>query len=88
MTVIFAEKAKKEFLKLDRQVQKQIQAFVLKLQEMKDPRSTGKALTGNLAEMWRYRIRDYRLVCIIEDDKILITILRIAHRKEIYKLSK
>lgn len=88
MTVLFAEKAKKEFLKLDRQVQKQIQSFILKLQKMEDPRSTGKALTGNFAGMWRYRTGDYRLVCLIEADKIIITILRIAHRKEVYKLSK
>ena len=62
MTVEFAEKAKKEFLKLDRPIQKQIQNFIVKLQGMKNPRSSGKALVRNLAGRWRYRVGDYRLV--------------------------
>ena len=85
MTVVFAEKAKKEFLKLDKLVQKQIQIFIIKLQSMKDPRSGGKALGGNLAGMWRYRVGDHRLVCEIENDKILVTVLHIAHRKDVYR---
>ena len=78
MTVVFAEKAKKEFLKLDKPVQKQIQIFIVKLQSMKDPRSGGKALGGNFAGMWRYRVGDYRLICEIENDKILINNLFFA----------
>ena len=85
MTVVFAEKAKKEFLKLDKPVQKQIQIFIVKLQNMEDPRVSGKALGGNLTGMWRYRVGDYRLVCEIENDKILITVLHIAHRKDVYR---
>lgn len=85
MKILFADKAKKEFLKLDKPIQKQIQAFVLKLQEMKNPRSTGKALLSNFAGLWRYRVGDYRLICEINDDKIIITILHLAHRKDVYK---
>ncbi|MBD5437357.1 MAG: type II toxin-antitoxin system RelE/ParE family toxin [Treponema sp.] len=85
MTVEFAEKAKKEFLKLDKPIQKQIQNFIVKLQGMKNPRSSGKALVRNLAGRWRYRVGDYRLVCEIEDEKILVTVLHIAHRREVYK---
>ena len=84
MTVIFADKARKEFLKLDKPIQKQIQTFIVKLQGLEDPRSSGKALAGNLAGRWRYRVGDYRLVCEIDDEKIIITILRIEHRKNIY----
>lgn len=84
MTVIFADKARKEFLKLDKPIQKQIQTFIVKLQVLEDPRSSGKALAGNLAGRWRYRVGDYRLVCEIDDEKIIITILRIGHRKNIY----
>ncbi|MBO4704854.1 MAG: type II toxin-antitoxin system RelE/ParE family toxin [Spirochaetaceae bacterium] len=85
MTVVFAEKAKKEFLKLDKPVQRQIQTFIVKLQGMSDPRTSGKALVGNFSGMWRYRVGDYRLVCEIEDDRILVTVLHIAHRKEVYR---
>lgn len=84
MRVVFADKARKEFLKLDKSIQKQIQAFVIRLQEMQNPRSIGKALVGNFAGFWRYRVGDYRLVCVIEDKKILITVLHMAHRKDIY----
>ena len=84
MTVIFADKARKEFLKLDKPIQKQIQTFIVKLQGLEDPRSSGKALAGNLAGRCRYRVGDYRLVCEIDDEKIIITILRIGHRKNIY----
>ena len=85
MRVFFADEARKEFLKLDKPVQKQIQTFVLKLQEMPNPRSSGKAFMGNFAGMWRYRMGNYRLICEIDDDKILTTILHIAHRKDVYK---
>ena len=85
MTVEFAEKAKKEFLKLDKPIQKQIQNFIVKLQGMKNPRSRGKALVRNLAGRWRYGVGDYGLVCEIEDEKILVTVLHIAHRREVYK---
>lgn len=85
MKVVFADKARKEFLKLDRPVQRQIQVFIVKLQGLHDPRSTGKALAGTFAGCWRYRVGDYRLVCEIKDDEILITVLHIAHRKEVYK---
>jgi mRNA interferase RelE/StbE len=50
-----------------------------------DPRSFGKPLVGNQKNKWRYRIGDYRLLCQILDDKILILVVAIGHRKEIYK---
>ena len=86
MTVIFANKARKQFLKLDKPIQKQIQIFIVKLTKLKDPRSCGKALVENLVGRWRYRVGDYRLICEIDDVKILITILTIGHRKNIYDI--
>lgn len=85
MTVIFADKAKKEFLKLDKPIQQQIQKFIKKIEELENPRTSGKALVKNLSGRWRYRVGNYRLVCEIEDDKLVILVLRIAHRKEVYK---
>lgn len=85
MNVVFADTAKKKFLKLDKTVQLQIKNFIFRLQDLQDPRSTGKALKGSLSGLWRYRVGDYRLICDIEDQKILITVLRVGHRREIYK---
>lgn len=85
MNIEFSPLAEKQFLKLDKQIQRQIQKFVLQLKNLENPRSRGKALVGNLSHLWRYRVADYRLICDIQDKKILVTILRIGHRKEIYK---
>ena len=47
--------------------------------------SKGKALTGKLSGLWRYRVSDYRIICKVEGKTITILVLDIGHRKEIYK---
>ena len=49
-----------------------------------DPRRFGKALTGDKAGLWRYRIGDHRIVCRIEEDRFIVLILAVGHRKKIY----
>jgi mRNA interferase RelE/StbE len=57
-----------------------------RLASMKDPRSIGQALKGTRpAPLWRYRVGDYRIICHIEDDVMLILALRVGHRKEVYR---
>ena len=76
----------KEFKKLDRYTQKMVKAWIEKnLVGCIDPRAFGKALTANRSGQWRYRIGDYRLICLIEDDKLIILALTIGHRSDIYK---
>ena len=54
--------------------------------KLDDPRSLGDALHGSLlGEFWEYRVGDYRLICKIEDTRLLVLVLRIGHRKEIYR---
>ena len=80
------ERFDREFKKLDRYTQKMIKAWILKnLVDCDYPRIHGKALTSNRKGQWRYRIGDYRLICIIEDDKLIITALNIGHRRDVYK---
>ena len=51
-----------------------------------NPRSIGQALHGSeLGEFWKYRVGDYRLICKIEDNRLLILVLRVGHRREIYR---
>ena len=50
-----------------------------------DPRDLGKAMAGDKAGLWRYRVGDYRLICQIDDGAELILVLRVAHRKEAYR---
>ena len=85
-SVLLSERFKREFRKLDKYTQKMIRAWISKnLVECEDPRVHGKALSSNRKGQWRYRIGDYRLICIIEDDKLIITALSVGHRREVYK---
>ena len=78
----------REFKKLDRYTQKMIKAWVEKnLVNCSDPRTQGKGLTSNRSGQWRYRIGDYRLICLIEDDKLVILALSVGHRSDIYRKS-
>jgi mRNA interferase RelE/StbE len=76
----------KELDKLDRQVAKRILKFLHKrVASLKDPRSIGDALKGpRFGEYWRYRVGDYRIITKIEDNIMLILVLRVGHRKQIY----
>lgn len=76
----------KNFNKLDKYTQKIINKWVNKnLINCENPRQHGKALSGDLAGLWRYRIGNYRLICIIEDDKLIILAVSIGKRDGIYK---
>ena len=73
--------------KLDAQHSKRILKFLHeRVAKVDDPRSIGEALHGSrLGEFWKYRVGDYRLICKIEDDRLVVLILRIGDRKEIYR---
>jgi len=56
-----------------------------RVQPLEDPRQLGKPLQGKMGELWRYRVGDYRLVAHLEDDRVCILIVRIGHRREVYR---
>ena len=75
----------KEFNKLDKYTMKMIKTWIQKnLINSDNPRSKGKGLVGNRSGQWRYRIGDYRLICKIEDNELVILALSIGHRREVY----
>lgn len=81
----FSETSLKQLRKLDNLSRKRILNYVSDvLTKIENPRILGKALTGDLKGLWRYRIGNFRIVCQIQDNSLLILILKIAHRKEIY----
>ena len=82
-----SETAEKQLAKLDKAVAKRLRAFLLeRLTTLDDPRSIGQALKGSeLGEFWKYRVGDWRLICQIKDDKILITVVRLGNRREVYR---
>jgi mRNA interferase RelE/StbE len=79
--------ADRELGKLNPQQARRILQFLgERVAKLEDPRSIGKALHGSRpGEFWRYRVGDYRLICKIEDIRLLVLVLRIGHRKEIYR---
>ena len=82
-----AEAAKKEFSKLDPQVARRVTQFLRsRLQTQKNPRSLGQALKGSeLGDFWKYRIGDIRIIASIEDHRLVILVVRIGNRREVYK---
>lgn len=76
----------REFRKLDKYTQKIIRAWIDKnLVACENPRAHGKGLTANRSGQWRYRIGDYRIICLIEDERLVILALSVGHKSEIYR---
>ena len=77
----------RELGKLDPQQSKRILKFLHeRLAPLQNPRSLGQTLQGSkLGEFWKYRVGDYRLICKIEDKQLLILVLRVGHRREVYR---
>lgn len=73
-TIDLSEKAVRALRKMDRQTARRIRDELTEIAELEDPRSRGKALAGNLAGLWRYRVGDYRVVCDIEDEVLVILV--------------
>ena len=83
--VIFTSQALKQLKKLDKYTAKLITSWIAKnLIGCDDPRRHGKGLTANRSGQWHYRIGDYRLICEINDDKLVILALTIGHRNTVY----
>jgi mRNA interferase RelE/StbE len=62
-----------------------IYKFLRRLPQYDDPRRTGEALHGELAGLWKYRVGDYRLLCRIEDARLVVLVVRIGNRREVYR---
>ena len=82
----FERAAAKEFRKLDHQAQRRIRDyFHQKILPSKDPRALGKAMRGLQSEFWRNRIGPYRVIAAIQDKQMVILLVRVGHRREIYR---
>jgi mRNA interferase RelE/StbE len=86
-TIDYTGTARKQLRKLDQQTARRIVDFMNeRIATQKDPRSTGKALTGPmLGTYWRYRVGDYRIICDIQDGVLRILVIEIGNRSAIYR---
>ncbi len=84
--LLYSKQAIKDLKKLDPYTKRLVKAWIEKnLLNCTNPRAHGKALTANRTGQWRYRIGDYRLICHIADDKLIILALNVGHRRIVYK---
>jgi mRNA interferase RelE/StbE len=84
----FDPNAEKEIAKLDRQIAKRILTFLHKrVSQLENPRAIGEPLKGSrLGDFWKYRVGDYRVIVCIEDDILRILVVKVGHRKKVYKV--
>lgn len=82
----FDARALRELQKLDRQAQKEIISYLdERIATAQDPRRSGKPLRAALTGLWRYRIRDYRVLCQIQDNVLLVLVVSVGHRNNVYE---
>ncbi len=83
--IVFSHRAVKQLKKLDKHTASLITGWLRKnIEGCSDPRQHGKGLTANRSGQWRYRIGDYRIIAEIQDDKVIVLVLAIGHRSDIY----
>lgn len=85
-SVEWDERARRELRRLDRAVQHAIlRYFSRRIQTDVDPRRFGRPLRHSRAGLWRYRIGTYRVICRIEDQRLIVLVLAVGHRREVYR---
>lgn len=82
----FDERALKELRKLGKQAQRDVLAYLdEQVAGDEDPRRFGKGLKADLAGLWRYRVGDYRILCQIRDGELLVLVVAVGHRRNVYE---
>ncbi|BAS68165.1 type II toxin-antitoxin system RelE family toxin [Bathymodiolus septemdierum thioautotrophic gill symbiont] len=80
----FSARLKKDFRRIGAQQLLKIKAYLEKVKALDNPRKLGKPLKSRFKGLWRYRVGDYRLVCEIQDQDLIVLVVRVASRKEVY----
>ncbi|HYU45121.1 MAG TPA: type II toxin-antitoxin system RelE/ParE family toxin [Terriglobales bacterium] len=81
----FDPAALKELEKLDKTVERRIVKFLReRVANLDDPRQIGGSLQGTRSGLWKYRVGDYRIICSLEHDRLVVLVLQIGHRREVY----
>jgi mRNA interferase RelE/StbE len=79
-------RAQQQLDKLDKTAARRIAKFLYeRVGRLNDPRQIGEPLQGTLVGLWCYRVGDYRIICTLEHDRLVVLVLRIGHRREVYK---
>jgi mRNA interferase RelE/StbE len=83
----YSKDADKEIAKLDKPIAQRIIRFMgSRVAKLENPRSIGQALAGStLGNFWKYRVGDYRIIADIQDGKLIVQVVRVGNRREVYR---
>ena len=83
----YSKDAEKEIARLDLQIAQRIIRFMgSRVAKLENPRSIGQALAGStLGDYWKYRIGDYRIIADIQDGRLIVMVVRVGNRREVYR---
>lgn len=85
-TVEVSDFAENQLRRLDKPVCERLLDYLFdRIEGCKNPRHFGEALKANLAGLWRYRVGDYRIICEIQDERLVVLALSIGHRRDVYR---
>lgn len=85
-TIEYSDTALKKLEKLDRKSARAIADYMdERIAPCDNPRDFGKALAGSLKGRWRFRVGDYRVICSIKDDRLVVLVIDVGHRREVYR---
>lgn len=82
--VEFDAAAHRQLRKIDRTWQLRLLTYLEEIAELPDPHVRGKPLRSNLGGLWRYRVGDYRLICQLRNDVLIVYVVKIGHRRNVY----
>ena len=85
MRVLYSDLSLKQLKKMGKSEAKRIINYMTEIERLDNPRVRGKALVENLKGFWRYRVGDWRVICDIVDEEIIIHVIEVGHRREVYK---
>ena len=84
-SIKYSKQFEKSLNKLDLKIKRQVLKYIEKLKSSDNPLLYAERLVGNsLGRFWRYRVGDYRIICEINDEEVIVLVLEVGHRKEIY----
>lgn len=82
----FDPRALKELSRLGKEHQRRIIAYLdERIAGSDDPRRFGKPLKHEFAGLWRYRVGDYRMICRMEDNRLVVLVVKVSHRRDVYE---
>ena len=85
-TIEYTATARSQLRKLDKQMARRIVDYMdERVAQLENPRNLGKALTGPMGDLWRYRVGDCRVICEIKDDALRVLVVRVGSRDKVYR---